>query len=356
MTEGGGEGDACQRQLVPRAISADLSNLHAQMDYVARSLWDVQKCRLMIGNRRARWSAAPLGQLEDSLEQEERKLNRALASLAKEHPLADWVLSTRGIGLPGFARLMGLTGPLDRFSTPAKLWKFLGMAVVDGRAPQRRKGEAWTHTDCQGGHMQTCPPTCTTDHHKQCLPGVKGTAYSTQGRVVCFQIAKSFVKVGGPYRAHYDRKKAEYLARGKPEPSGCPLGKHHRNEHGQTIQCSKDHIDKAAMRYAVKVLLKDMWLEWRRRARHVTRPTFAPTLTTCTLTDAEGRLLTPNHRDGFSWMIVPSGPDGYRRFLAEVVETQRYALVTKGLTDEEVSRAMEPLLSYQALVEEDDAQ
>lgn len=275
----GDSGDIDRTPRAPRGVSVDLLNLHDQMDYVARSLWDLQKCRVMIGNRTARESAAPLTALEEILEQQERELNRKLEVLAKGHPMAAWVKQTRGIGLPGFARLMGLTGPLDRFANPAKLWKFCGMAVVDGRAPTRRRGEAWTHTDCSGGHLKLCPPTCTTDHHKNCRPGVQGTAYSAQARVVCFQLADSFCKIAGnprkktgkvypasPYRVLYDQKKSEYQTRPTTEPSGCPLGKHHKNEAGQTIKCSKDHIHKAAMRYAVKRLLLDMWLEWRRQA------------------------------------------------------------------------------------------
>jgi hypothetical protein len=270
--------------IATRTTPVDLQRLHIEMDYLARAYWDLQKTRIMIGNRRAGLERATgalgailldeagLAPLEQHLNREEARLNRQLEHLAAQHPLGPWVKSTRGVGLASFARLMGITGSLDRFLNPAKLWKFLGLAVTDGRAPTRRKGEPWTHTDCQGGHLQLCKPGCTTDHHKNCRPGEKGTAYSPQGRTLCFQIADSFVKTGGPYREHYDRKKAEYGARELVGPSDCPLGKHHRDAEGRTVKCSKAHVHMAAMRYAVKMLIKDLWIEWQRQADHHMAP------------------------------------------------------------------------------------
>lgn len=261
----GDSGEIDRGTYAPRHLFVDLLSLHAQMDYTARSLWDVQKCRIMVSNRATQFTAANLDALLSSLESEERKLKRALESLAKEHPLGDWIQGTHGIGLPSIAGLMGLTGPLDRFANPAKLWKFVGMAVVDGHAPVRQRGVPWTHTDCKGGHLQKCTPTCKTDHHKNCRPGVMGTAYSPQARVICFQIAESFVKNGGPYRELYDQRKATVQARDLVGPSECPFGKHHHErETGKTVKCSKGHVHADAMRYAVKRLLRDMWVEWRR--------------------------------------------------------------------------------------------
>lgn len=205
---------------------ADLALLHASLGHYARQYWDIQKVRVAMSHRvaamerdelpehliaHARTTTAGLLSLE-------KDINRYLERSARRHPMADWIRAQRGIGLPGFARLLGITGPLDRFATVSKLWAYLGMHVVEGEAPRRRKGER--------------------------------ANWSPQGRVVCHLIGESIVKVGsGPWRAAYDRKKAEYET---DRPDWPQLRRHN-----------------AAMRYAVKELLKALWIEWHRQPEHV---------------------------------------------------------------------------------------
>ena len=244
-------------RLDAHATSADLDELHASLGHFARQLWDVQKTRVALNNRvkamerderdMSAFMAPALHSLEQ-MEAIERGINNNLERIARQHFMADWIKDAPGIGLPGFARLMGVTGPLDRFPTVSKLWKYLGMGVQDGHAPRRERGVPFSHTDCTGWHLRTCPPKCPTDHHKQCVPGQPGTAYSPQGRVLCHQLADSIVKVGkGPYSEAYDRKKAQYEAE-RPE-------------------WTQAHRHNAAMRYAVKCLLRDLWDEWMKRRR-----------------------------------------------------------------------------------------
>lgn len=201
-------------------VAADLDQLHALLGHYARQLWDVQKLRIAQGNRIAAMERdeladtwiAPAHTTMDGLDALEKAIDRQLSGLVKQHPMADWIKGQRGIGLPGFARLLGITGSLDRFATVSKLWAYLGMHVVDGAAPKRKKGER--------------------------------ANWSPQGRVLCHLIGESIVKVGkgGPYRAAYDRKKGEYEA---DRPDWTQARRHN-----------------AAMRYAAKSLLKAMWIEW----------------------------------------------------------------------------------------------
>lgn len=205
--------------------AGDLALLHASMGHYGRVLLDVQKLRLAMGNRVGamerdglpeEWIAVSRAQL-DMLAQSERDLTNYLKRQAKRHPLAPWIEQQRGIGLPGFARLLGITGPLSRFATVSKLWRYLGLAVDDGQAPRRRKGERLN--------------------------------YSPAGRVLCRQIAESIVKMGkgGEYRQVYDDKKSEYET---SRPDWTPAHRH-----------------AAAMRFAVKRLIRRLWCEWRRLER-----------------------------------------------------------------------------------------
>lgn len=205
-----------------QSSGAELALLHSLMGHYARQLWDIQKVRLALGNRIAAMDRdgvpevhqSVLGEQMLTMEKAERALNLHLARLARKHPMRSWIDQAPGIGLPGFARLMGITGSLDRFPNVAKLWAYLGMHVVAGEAPKRRKGEK--------------------------------ANWSPQGRVLCHQLGDSIVKLGrGKYREAYDRKKADYEQ--------------------NRLDWTQARRHNAAMRYAVKELLKDMWLEWRRR-------------------------------------------------------------------------------------------
>lgn len=214
----GGEGYACVDARTTNALPSALS----LMGHQARQLWDIQKARIMAGNRVSamerdgfpeQW-IAPMRKQVLILEQVEKDTGRQMERHAKKHFMADWILAQRGVGLGGFARIMGITGSLDNFATVSKLWKYLGMSVDDGAAPKRKKGER--------------------------------VHYSTQGRTLCHQLGDSIVKVGagGPYREAYDVKKKYYEE--------------------QRLDWTQAHRHNAAMRYAVKLFLKNMWVEWRR--------------------------------------------------------------------------------------------
>lgn len=233
----------------------ELDDLHQIMHHLSRQLWDLQKERISAGNRVAAMQRdgihpdhlARAAVIVAGLEQIERTIEADIRAVIRKHPLAPWITAQRGIGLATFANLLGVAGPLDRFETVSKLWKYLGLHVTpDGTAPKRKAGESWTHTDCKHEHLTTCKPTCTTNHHPNCALGVPGTAYSPKGRTVCYMLGEAIVKVGGdgPYRRAYDAKKAYYEAQ---RPDWPQIRRH-----------------KAAMRYAVKCFIRDLWVEWHR--------------------------------------------------------------------------------------------
>jgi len=232
--------------------------LHSLLGHYARLLWDIQKLRIQVGNRIGAMerdglppeATAPHVETQKTLEAQERAIERQLVRLAKQHLLADWVEACPGLGYGGFARIVGVTGDFMLFPNVAKVWAYMGMHVVDGHAPKRERG-------------------------------IKGN-WSPQGRVVAHQLADSIVKLGrGPYRELYDAKKADYLARPRLGDSGCPMGQVHKDKGGKVLACVKAgengsetsaHLHNAAMRVAVKELLKDMWVEWYRRATRAMKP------------------------------------------------------------------------------------
>lgn len=144
-----------------------------------------------------------------------------LRRLGKRHVMASWVEAAPGLGFHSFASIVGVTGSFENFPTVSKVWKYLGLHTENGLAPKRVRG------------IQL--------------------SYSPQGRVICHRIGDSIVRVNrGHYRELYDAKKAYYEDTRPDWP--------------------QKRRDLAARRYAVKALIKDMWIEWRRRAMPVLVP------------------------------------------------------------------------------------
>lgn len=239
-----------------------LDELHTKLSLYTRQLWDIQKTRVAVGNRVAAMEEDRLPEpliyglrvQHADLKRMEKGLDRTVGKMAREHFMADWINAQPGIGLAGFARVVAITGDFARFRSVYKLWKYLGLHVTpDGTAPRRKKGDHWTHTDCQFNHTRKCKKGCPTDHHPHCVPDSIGTAYVPQGRVLASQLAESIIKLNkGPYRALYDSQKLYYETE-RPE-------------------WSQGRCHNAAKRYAIKCLLRDMWVEWRRRARVSLKP------------------------------------------------------------------------------------
>lgn len=175
------------------------------------------------------------------------KLGRRVEKLTKEHPIHEWINQIIGLSGKQFAELLLLIGPLWKYPNPQKVYKRLGLHVVDGMALRKKKGKFL-------GYNTRC----------------KGWAYNIGDLIV-----KSTGKTGpSPYRPYYDKKKAEYMAREPSGPSNCRFGQHHKNKDGKTIQCkSKNgdpnaapaHVENAARRYAVKKLVRDLWLAYQSR-------------------------------------------------------------------------------------------
>lgn len=238
-------GCAVKEPIVRVSVQLDSGDLlHALLGHYARQLGDVQDIRIALANRLGamerdglaeEWRA-PISHIVTEVQTIEKAVAKELTSLMKHHPLKPFIEAAPGIGLPGVARLLGIVGSLDRFATVQKLWAYLGLHVVDGRAPRRRRGET--------------------------------ANWNQAGRKHCYVLSECIVKVGrGKYRQAYDRKKVDYLARQRTGPSNCPFGQTHLNKDKKPIECGLGHAHNAAMRYAIKIFLRDLWSEWQRLIR-----------------------------------------------------------------------------------------
>lgn len=161
----------------------------------------------------------PLTEASDGIERHRKIVEKRLAELAGQLPIAPWVDTVRGFGIASLSAIVGEAGDLSDYANPAKLWKRMGLAVMSDGTRQRRISGAEA-----------------LDH-----------GYSPSRRSVAWNIGACLLKAGGPYKKIYDARKAIELERVE----------------------TKGHAHNRAQRYVEKRLLRDLWVAWHRRVRPV---------------------------------------------------------------------------------------
>lgn len=162
---------------------------------------------------------APLLEARDVNRKARLYHERAMEKLAHQLDVFAWVEKVRGFGPLGLAQIIGECGDLGHYPNPAKLWKRLGLAVIEGKAQRR-----------------------VADAEKAKLHG-----FNPRRRAIMFCIGDSMIKAHGPYREIYLKRK-EYEAQKLPESEGGRKIIWHRR----------------AQRYAEKRLLRDLWNTWKK--------------------------------------------------------------------------------------------
>lgn len=155
----------------------------------------------------------PLHEAKTVIEGQRKAVEKRLERLAKELPVWPWVEGVRGVGPLSLAAIVGEAGDLRAYSGPAKLWKRMGLAVIQGKNQRRVTGDA------------------ALEH-----------GYNAARRSVMWNIGACMIKAGGVYRGIYDERKA------------------YESERVET----KGHAHNRAQRYIEKRFARDLWVAWRR--------------------------------------------------------------------------------------------
>lgn len=136
-----------------------------------------------------------------------------------------WMTSIKGMGAGGnAAKIIALIDDIGKFSTVSKLWRFCGLAVIDGRA------EYGTSSFCR--------------KLKATLIGEMGVAYE-----FVIQQTPLYVDI---YYQEKERLKCLY-----PEPVYAPPG------YPWPMLYTPMHIDRMAKRKVAKIFIQHLWLIWR---------------------------------------------------------------------------------------------
>lgn len=201
---------------------------------------------------------APWDTLREEYESRMRELARSL-------PIFPWVDGVRGFAEIGIAKIIGEAGDLGKYNNPAKLWKRLGLAVINGRrqgdpgpgasaedwiehgySPKRRS-EVWNITDSLiraqwRGAKEDAETGEITEGHPL---GYYGKVYA----------ARKAYETQKNEAGDYANIAAAIVARSRDKGKAAP-----ENLEGRL---TKKHIDSRARRYVAKRLVKHAWQRWR---------------------------------------------------------------------------------------------
>ena len=175
-------------------------------------------------------------------EDEEAGVVKTLEALASSLPV--WTTfgeSIRGFGPLSLAVIIGEAGDLANYSSVAKLWKRLGLAVIDGVR--------------QGGLPAGSPAESWVEH-----------GYNKARRSRMYVIGDVLVKVNGRdgrYRGYYDSRKKREHAKAREEgltiaPSAKIPAKRRSEFRSEIV------VHRRAQRYMEQRLIRDLWRVWRR--------------------------------------------------------------------------------------------
>lgn len=162
-------------------------------------------------------------------EKRRAQTEKELERLAKSLPVATWVASIKGLGLGSLAAIIGEAGDLSLYATHSKLWKRLGLAVIDGGRQRRMTGDAAL------AHGYSPQRRSIVWNIGQCVLKAQSARVDKE--------TGEEIKPAGKYRNVYDARKAYEIAR---DPN-----------------ISKAHAHNRATRYMEKLVVRDLWRAWR---------------------------------------------------------------------------------------------
>lgn len=166
----------------------------------------------------------PLVDYYNQLNTTEKKTGVRLDELTAEVQIRKEYLSgIRGIGPILSAGIIGWIHPISRFETISKLWRYSGLAVIDGKAERKKRGEK--------------------------------LHYNPKLKSFMWKVSKSFVYQSAEkssYRKLYDEVKADYK---RKFPETIVVDGKKRYNPG--------HLHNMALRKVAKVFLANLWLKWR---------------------------------------------------------------------------------------------
>jgi len=184
----------------------------------------------MDGAPEVRMASEPFINARAIIKAERMQTEKLLERLAKQLPVWPWVESVRGFGALSLAGIAGEAGALGMYANPAKLWKRMGLAVINGERQRRVTGAS------------------ALDH-----------GYSPQRRSLAWNIGANMLKAG--IRKVKDKDGNDTGERiALSEYAELYLA---RKAYERPRVETDGHAHNRAKRYMEKRVLRDLWRAWR---------------------------------------------------------------------------------------------
>jgi hypothetical protein len=194
--------------------------------------------QLMVGNPAggALASLTPIillsAQSRDAWDKHRAQVEKKMRQIARSLPVWTWVAQIKGLGDLGLAIIVGESGDLSNYATKERLWKRLGLAVIEGERQQRKAGAEAAAAHGYSPHRRAEVWTLLSD-----------SMFRHQWRA-----EKEDQPAGpsGPYGEIYARRKA----------------------HTETREWTLGHRHNDARRVMSKALIEDLWKAWNASRAH----------------------------------------------------------------------------------------
>lgn len=209
------------------------------------------------------------GDIIDRMQQIEAMLTKEMKEALEAHPSWPWLQEVTGIGPVLAAKIVSMVD-FERATTISKLWRFAGLAVIDGRAERRERG--------------------------------KVNRFNARLKTTMYLVGTSFLRSQSPYTAlYYQARQAYWEAKQiRPLSELCPaelaefqrkqkesafadpeeerkawyeliaLGQRRYLERNggaaqDALPWTDQHVHLASLRRMVKIFLAHLWLYTRKR-------------------------------------------------------------------------------------------
>ena len=201
---------------------------------------------------------------------------KEMTVLAKKLPIYMWSEGVRGLGPLGIATIIGETGDLTKdpttegvmgYATHERVWKRLGLAVINGRRQGDPGPGATSELWIEHGYRKIRRSQCWKINDSLIRAQWRGAKEDDDTGEITDGYAL------GPYGELYARQKieehrrndsgeyAEQAAKIVSETRGRRKVPHPENVAGRL---TKKHLDNKARRIVEKQLIEDIWREWNR--------------------------------------------------------------------------------------------
>lgn len=182
-----------------------------------------------------------LFQCREILDEAIKDIEKRLKKMTRTLPVWPWAADVRGLAEISLASIIGEAGDLSQYSSPAKLWKRMGVGLFD-------KGDGEFVAQRKFANAEIAE-----------LAG-----YNPERRAALFVVGDCFIRAGGrgrvnPYATLYRWQRRKY--RRRPEVK------------------TKIHAHKMAHRWMEKRLLRNLWRAWRDARDQETTDTQISTVT-----------------------------------------------------------------------------